>query len=362
MARRSTKAMGFCGFLCAAVAVCAQESPPATPSPDPSTAPPAAPPIAAPDTAPPPEATGPQPDHQWLDRTQKDVQDIVDHSAQRLDRMFGPEYDEAGYHHAVGSISPALLWSEFDGFQPKLRFHVDVPLPQINERFNAFIGRVNRDEYVSERDPQSGAFERQYGPASDEQTIAGVSYHTPETQGSRWDAGAGVRLRFPPDPYVKGSYVYELGKSDTGLLSLRQTLFWQTSEHVGFTSRADLEKVFWDQWLVRWTTSATISQQSDGVFGYSAVRALRGLPNRRAIAVEVGFDGETNTPVPLHEYGIKAAYRQSVMRDWLILELRSSFTYPKDDPSQPRKPSWGVGVGFEMFFGTDEFLARPVTF
>jgi hypothetical protein len=51
-----------------------------------------------------------------------------------------------------------------------------------------------------------------------------------------------------------------------------------------------------------------------------------------------------------------------VLRDWLVLELRSSFTYPKEFVWQPRKPSWGVGVGFEMFFGTDEFLARPVTF
>jgi hypothetical protein len=44
------------------------------------------------------------------------------------------------------------------------------------------------------------------------------------------------------------------------------------------------------------------------------------------------------------------------------MELRSSFTYPKEFRWQPRKPSWGVGIGFEMFFGTDEFLARPVTF
>jgi len=64
---------------------------------------------------------------------------------------------------------------------------------------------VNRDEYVTERSPQSGAFERQYGPASEEQKLAGIVYRTPSKQGSRFDAGAGVRLRFPLDPYV-GSY------------------------------------------------------------------------------------------------------------------------------------------------------------
>jgi hypothetical protein len=304
----------------------------------------------------------PPQDHAWLDKTQQGVQHIASKSAQHLDRLFGPEDDEAAYNAVTGSVAPALLWDEFEGWQPKVRFHVDLPLPQLNQRWNAFIGRVNRDEYVSERSPQSGAFERQYGPASDEQTLAGVTYHTPDKQGSRFDAGAGMRLRFPLDPYLKGSYVYEVGKSQTGLLSLRETVFWQNSEHAGVTTRADLEKVIADRWLVRWTTSATISQKSEGVFGYSAIRALRGFSNRRAVAVEIGFDGATDQEVPLHEYGIKAAYRQSILRDWLVVELRSSFTYPKEFAWQPRKPSWGVGVGFEMFFGTNEFLARPVTF
>ncbi len=55
------------------------------------------------------------------------------------------EEPPAAYQGASGSITPAVLWDEFDGFQPKLRFRVDVPLPQLNERFNAFIGRVDRD-------------------------------------------------------------------------------------------------------------------------------------------------------------------------------------------------------------------------
>jgi hypothetical protein len=44
------------------------------------------------------------------------------------------------------------------------------------------------------------------------------------------------------------------------------------------------------------------------------------------------------------------------------MEIRTSLTWPKEELDQPRAPSWGVGLGFEMFFGTDEFLARPVTF
>ena len=42
---------------------------------------------------------------------------------------------------------------------------------------------------------------------------------------------------------MKGSYIYERGDSMSGLLSLRETIFWQNSERSGFTTRADLEKL-----------------------------------------------------------------------------------------------------------------------
>jgi hypothetical protein len=73
--------------------------------------------------------------------------------------------------------------------------------------------------------------------------------------------------------------------------------------------------------------------------------------------------GEFDAAVPVGEYGAKVAYRQSIARDWLVLEVRPSVTWPKERPEQEREASWGIGVGFEMFFGMgDEFQARPATF
>jgi hypothetical protein len=44
------------------------------------------------------------------------------------------------------------------------------------------------------------------------------------------------------------------------------------------------------------------------------------------------------------------------------MESRVSLTFPREELFQVREATFGVGIGFEMFFGTDEFLARPVTF
>jgi hypothetical protein len=297
----------------------------------------------------------------WIDRAHDGVFNAVWRSAMRMDRWFGSEASEAAYMETSGSIAPALLYDQYEGFKPRMRFQVDVPLPQLNERFHAFIGRVNRDEYVTERRPGSGAFASQYGPVEDDETLFGIRYREPR-QGARFDADAGLRIRSPLDPFVKGSWRFHKGSTETTLVSFRETAFWQNSEKFGFTSRVDAERVFRDAYLLRGTLSGTISQRSEGVKGYASAMLLRGFPNRRAAAVEVFSEHELDDDVPLKNYGVKIAYRRSISRDWLVLESRVSATYPKEHPWEERELSWGVGIGLEMFFGTDDFLARPVTF
>jgi hypothetical protein len=297
----------------------------------------------------------------FIDRAHLKVWNTVWRSSMRTDQWFGSTADEAIYQQASGSIAPALLWDKFDGLTPRLRFDADMPLPHLNARLHAFIGRVNRDEFVTERSPQSGAFAKQYGPLEDDETLFGIRYREPK-QGGHFTGDAGIRLRSPIDPFVKGSYRFMRGTSERTLYSFRETAFWQNSEGFGFTSRVDVERIFKDTWMLRWTGSGTISQETEGVRGYTALTMMRGLPLRRAIAAEVFTTGEFDAPVPTENYGVKFAYRRSVARDWLVMETRVSCTFPREELTQDRITNWGIGVGFEMFFGTGEFLARPVTF
>jgi hypothetical protein len=288
--------------------------------------------------------------------------DALWHNAMRIDQWFGSTADEAEYRKAFGSFSPAALWDQHYGFQTPVRFNLYLPLPRLDERFHAFLGRVDPNEYVTESEEPSGAFRRQYGPVTQDQTLFGLSFHQPPKQGGYFDAGAGMRVSLPLDPYLKGSYVYVHGDSEEGLLSLRETGFWERVQGFGVTTRADLERIFDQRWFARWTGSVTFSEKSQGLLGWSAVDLMHGFASRRAIALEFEIDGRTDAPVPLHNYGAKFAYRQSVLRRWLIMEVRTSLSWPKDLVAQERRSSLGVGLGFEVLFGTDVFLARPVTF
>jgi hypothetical protein len=300
--------------------------------------------------------------YHWLDTTRRVLYNTMWKSAQHVDRWFGSKQDGSVYQQVYGSIAPALLYSQYDGLRTQVRFNMNFPLPAANDRLHAFIGRFDPNEFITERDEPSGAIARTYGPPTEDQTLLGIGYRQPEKQGSRFDAGTGIRLGFPMDPYIKGSYIFEHGASETGLFSIRETLFWQNSDGAGETTRLDLERIFDRSWLARYTISGTRSQMSQGLRGYTSILLLHGMPERRAVAFEVGSDGQTEAPVQLHDYGFKAAYRQGILRRWLIMEIRGSIDWPRDFIYQRRSASLGVGIGFEMLLGTEEFLARPITF
>ena len=155
----------------------------------------------------------------------------------------GPRKDDAVYRQVYGSIAPggALHPIRWAAYADALQHELSVAA-RPTTGYTAFVGRFDPNEFITERDEPSGAIPRTYGPPTEDQTLLGIGYHQPDKQGSRFDAGAGIRLRSPLDPYIKGSYIFERGKSETGLFSVRETLFWQNSEGVGETTRLDLEK------------------------------------------------------------------------------------------------------------------------
>jgi hypothetical protein len=309
------------------------------------------------------------PDESWLDRKHGNLHRFLWRSARSIDGWFGAQHPEEMYAASTrGSITPIILWDEYNGFSPKFRFRVKIPFPHLDERYNAFVGTFSRDEFVTEREQASGAIPRQRsgGEIDRDQTLVGVQFRgrrdDGRREGGRFEADAGIRIRSPIDPFVKGGYRLDHGFGDNMFMTWRETAFWQNSEGFGVTSRIDFDRTFARDSLLRWTASATISQESEGVRGYSALTMYRGVGQNQAVAAQLFTNGEFDADVPLGEYGVRLAYRRRILHDWLVLELRPSLTWPKEEPEETRSASWGFGIGLEMFFGEDEFQTRPATF
>ena len=287
----------------------------------------------------------------WIDRVQAGLYRTICLSAARFDGFFGNARFDDEYQATHGSIAVGAIWDERDQWDPSARFRVNVQLPQLSDRFNAFIGRLDPDEYVTELRDDFDTLPRQFARRDDDAVLFGLGYRRPGRTGGHFDADIGARLRWPLEPYLKGTYRLGVPFGKRNLLRLDETIFWRAGEGFGATTRIDLERLLAEDFLVRWTGSGAFTGETEGVRWFSSLTLYQNLGDGRAFAYEAGVSGETDREIAVADYGLRAIYRHRIYQEWLFLELRSSLTWPRETSLERRESNWGAGIALEMLFG-----------
>jgi len=288
----------------------------------------------------------------WIDRMQSALYRSMCSTAAWFDGFFGSARFDDEYQATHGSLAVGALWDERDHWDPSVRFRVQVELPQLSDRFSGFIGKVDADEFVTEQRDDFDTLPRQFGREVDDKVLFGLGYSEARGHGGHFDASVGTSLESPGEPYGKVTYRIALPLLSRNLLRLRESVFWEEDERLGATTRFDLERLFTDDMLGRWTGSATFTQETEGVRWFSQLTLYQNLHNGRALSYQVGITAETDRDVPITDYGLRVIYRRSIFdREWLFLELRSSMTWPRENLLEKRQANLGAGIALEMMFG-----------
>lgn len=87
-----------------------------------------------------------RPDATVLERVRRRLTVTACASSAWLDSLFGDQFRYDQYRATYGTVSAGGLWSDYDGFDPRLRFRVRLQLPQWDDRITAFAGRVGEDD------------------------------------------------------------------------------------------------------------------------------------------------------------------------------------------------------------------------
>lgn len=290
----------------------------------------------------------------WIDRMHRAVYRSVCGSALWFDHFFGDEdFDDQNHEQqsTFGRLGGVLLWSEHDQLNLRGRLKVKLYLPRFEKRVNAFFGNYKEDEFARDRARNFGSLPEIFRDTTDREWLVGLGYRPAPGKRQNVDVDAGVKLGFPVDPFVRVRYRRYTFIHEAILLRFRQTLFWRGEKGLGTTSHLDFERALSPKFHLRWRTLGTLAEAIEGVDWESGFTVYHYLGEKRAIAYEARIDGETDADVTVDEYGFRAIYRQSVMRDWFFLELRAALTWPLAEVHEERQKSIGVGVGFELLFG-----------
>lgn len=277
-----------------------------------------------------------------------------------LDGLFGDQIHYDDYHATYGTVTVGGLWSEYDGFDPRLRFRARLQLPQWDERISAFAGRVGEDDYISDTEGDFDALPtRQFGTLEDESVLVGLGYSSPERTGNDFDAGVGVRVDWPLDPYARARYEIVRAFAERYVFSARETVFWQNTEGFGTTTRINLDRVISDRFLLRWSNLGKYTEKTLGLEWYTQLTLFQSVGQRTGLAWQAQVEGATDNEVQLTRHAVRLIMRRQLTPDWLILELRGGVGWPRRKLSEPREASPEIGIAVEMQFGQKRERLRP---
>jgi hypothetical protein len=302
-----------------------------------------------------------RPDAQGIDTMRAGLHRGVCSTARFVDRLFGRENQYSEYvDESSGRAGVTLGWDEQNDYEVDTRFRASVNLPQINERFNATIGRASQDEYLAD---EIGVFNPAVGAFSDDdpaEWFAGVGYRAHRGRDSRFDLGAGIKLETPLNPYANARYRRYIYGPPGLLLTLRTTFFVENDEGFGVTQAFDVDKVLNQAYLLRLSNSLRMSEETDGVRWRFRPALYQAIDYRRAMRYEAFVRGETDGTQP-DLYGVGITHRRSAWRDWLFLEFGAELFWADGPlPADRCNSCVGAAIGIEILFGDvyDRILRR----
>ncbi|HEY1076429.1 MAG TPA: hypothetical protein VGE51_07045 [Fontimonas sp.] len=271
-----------------------------------------------------------------------------------LDGLFADEADIESARNTNGYLSTSASYSEFEGFDTKVRLRVRLKLPSLKGRTSAFLGREDQSDFISDR-VERFSLSSQLPKIDDrEEWLAGLGYALPGSKRVSVDFRVGASGLAEPRAFLRSRVHYTVYSDNERVAYLRVTPFWQTRDGVGVTLGANYSQVLSEMLLLRLSSIGTTTEADTGVDWSNAVTLYQNLTKGRGMAYQLFITGDTNAPEPLYEYGGAATFRQPLFGEKLYGEFSLGYTWPRIDPALPREGSYEVGIGLELPFGKDD--------
>lgn len=269
-----------------------------------------------------------------------------------FDGLFGTRRFDQDSDATYGRLGITEVWDDRDGLRTRVRLRARVALPIARQRVKLLFGRLDDQELEQDAQLDTGTrLPSSFQRVEDDSWLLGLGYSKQGAMKNGFDFGAGIKIRTPVDPYVKGTYRHNFVFGDDITLRARQTLFWRDKRGVGETTEISLDKLLNDRMLLRWDNAATIARDLGRLEWSTGLILFQSLNDHRGLSYTGFVRGIANTDVPVRDYGVELRYRVRVLRKWLFLEGRSSLTWPRESRVEERDINPGVGLGFEMYFG-----------
>jgi hypothetical protein len=294
-------------------------------------------------------SVAPAADNGWVDRTHSRIERDLFDAVVWFDRFFGDE-------RMVVTERPEsflrwmndLRWDEEERFSFRSTLRASLHLPRLRKRWRLVISGETRGDpnAVTPEDPGNPGLDTGSRVRTGSTELVYDILRTPR---STLDVGAGVRVKIPPDAFVRTRFQHARPIADNTLGRFTATGYWDARDGFGESNLVDLERRLALPTLLRWSNSLTITEKSNGWTWGTELSLLHKLSPKSAITFAGGVSGSTRPAWIAQNYRVLARYRRNVFRKWFFLEGEPDIHWPRKEDGS-RKPVWGATLRVEVLF------------
>lgn len=291
---------------------------------------------------------------EMVDRIRASAHTRLCNTAGWLDGLFGDQERYPGENFR-GKISIGFKEDEIEGLDPRVRVRIKTKLPNVSKRFDAFLGRVEEDSFISNTEVSEDRVNNvglRSANDQDSEWLIGLGYRRPGSVQNGWDYSVGAKISSGFQPYAKGAYRTLNKFGDHSFLNTTQTFFWRREDGFGVSSTAEYTRLIGDRNI--WVNHASLkyTEEEDQVEWFADTRWHHSLSKTRGVSSSLYLRGETENEVTVPEYGVTFTYIQPLWRDWIYVETGLDLRWERQTRAQSSyKSAVRFGIQFEMLLG-----------
>ena len=292
--------------------------------------------------------------NEWIDRVRSHTHRRVCGTILWVDKLFGDEhsFDDSNFS---GKLSLGFRHDESDGFDPKLRVRLRTRLPNVSNRLNAFIGRVEQDSFISNTEVDDGGVNN-VGLRStndeEDQWLIGLGYRNPTLSNNGFDFSVGAKVSSGLKTYAKLAHRHLFQPSDRHAWRTTQTLFWQADDKFGISSSLDYTYFLNPENIIEWDTSLKYTEASERTEWITSSTWHHSITQKHGISSRAYVRGETEKAVKIPEFGVTFTHIQPFLRPWCSIQTGVDFRWEKNRPdAQEYQSIVRFSLQFQMLLG-----------
>ncbi|MFH7565794.1 hypothetical protein [Oceanimonas smirnovii] len=280
------------------------------------------------------------------------VTDWLDNSARNIDNFFGEDDSLTIENGSYLRFSQEFSWHERDDFGSETKLKLRLDLPTTEERLRILI-ESDPDETQGTLAQQGANTARNNNNFDSDNFLIGLRRLSNRDKNERWrfDAGAGIKIKLPLDPYVRltGERQWQLNDSPWVLDSWNRAS-WFHEEGYSARSRWDLGRPLSDIYHLRFITNVQWQEEVDTLEYSEGVELNQLLGSRSAIRYAAVAVGRSASDPELHDYYLLSHYRRNLHKEILFVDFIPELHFPRE---QDYDAEFGVTLRLELLFRAD---------